>query len=562
MGTAQKWLLRAGLFILPLTYTLNTYDQYVLPKLLAARALLFALLFLLVLRGVAEGGLRVRRTSLDLALLAFLASAALSTVFAYNVNVAIFGTYSRYDGLLTTLTYVALFWLAVQTIDSRAQARALVRVAVASAYVAAAVALVQALTDTYRLGDIQPAVGSLGNANVTGAFLAMVCPLAYLELSQASTWPGRVIASNALIVIVLALLLTLSRSAWLGAGLGAGVLAVTGRSRRTRLGLAGGLIALSAVVVVSGLLPNPLTTKLEYRVGTVFDLGSWGPRLPIWKDSLQLIASRPILGYGPDNVGLVYPRFQTGEWAMTRSGAELQIDKAHAEILQVAATQGIVGALAYIFVLGAFVRSFWRGPRDDASTALFAGWVAYQVIVQLNFTALAAAFPFWIVAAVSVRTWESDPRVWNLAVLARLRVPATAATAVLVASAAVAASVLPYIADADLRDAVDLDSAGQPEAARIPAARAEALSPFESVYAVEQGNLAYERGDWSAAKSHYDAAAMLGTYNPRMYRSLALVDLKLGLSRDALVAARRAVELDRFDPANQALVNEIEAGGA
>lgn len=547
--------MRAGLFLLPLVYTLDTYDQYVLPKLLAARALLLGLLLVLALRAATEGGLRLRRTSLDVPLLAFLASAVLSTVFAFNVNVGIFGTYSRYDGLLTTLTYLALFWAAVQSIEGPDDARALVRTVVGSAYVVALVALGQALFDTYRLGSLQTAIGSLGNQNVTGAFLAMACPLAYLELTAASTWAGRVITANALFVVVAALVLTFSRSAWLGGGVAAGVIAFAGRQNGRQFGLAAGVVALAAVVVVSGLVPNPLTTKLEHRFASLWDpANSWGPRLPIWKDSLQLIASRPILGYGPDNVGLVYPRFQTGEWAMATSGSELQVDKTHAEVLQVAATQGVVGALAYLVVLAAFIRSFWRSPRDNLSTALFAGWVAYQVTVQLNFTALAAAFPFWILAAVSVTTWEAEPPYGRLAVPAQLRRPITALAAVLVAAVAIVGVVLPYLADSSLRDAVDRN-------AQMAADRARALSPFESVYAVEMGNLAYERGDWTAAKSQYEAAAALGTYNPRVYRSLALADIQLGLRGDALIAARRAVELDRFDPANQALVNELEAGG-
>ena len=74
------------------------------------------------------------------------------------------------------------------------------------------------------------------------------------------------------------------------------------------------------------------------------------------------------------------------------------------------------------------------------------------------------------------------------------------------------------------------------------------------VYAVEVGNTAFELGQWAAARAAYRDAAALGTFNPLVYRNLALADRNLGLLAEGKVAARKAVELDRFDPANQAVL--------
>ncbi len=94
----ERWWLRAGVFLLPLAYTWDTYDRFVLPKLLLARVLVIGLLILFLVRSVLSGGLRIRRTPLDLPILVFVASALMSTIFAFNQNVAVFGTYTRYDG--------------------------------------------------------------------------------------------------------------------------------------------------------------------------------------------------------------------------------------------------------------------------------------------------------------------------------------------------------------------------------------------------------------------------------------------------------------------------------
>src|ERR1700674_4254638 len=65
------------------------------------------------------------------------------------------------------------------------------------------------------------------------------------------------------------------------------------------------------------------------------------------------------------------------------------------------------------------------------------------------------------------------------------------------------------------------------------------------------------RGGRSAAIVYGDAAR-LGTYNPLVYRNLALADRNLGRWSDARAAAQKAVEMDRFDPANRALLAQFE----
>src|SRR3989442_10084347 len=96
-----RWILRAAVFLLPLAFLPNIVDEFVLPKLLLARLLIASSVVLLLVRWLRQGTITWKRTPLDLPLLAFIGSAALSTVFAINRNVAIFGTYDRWEGLIT-----------------------------------------------------------------------------------------------------------------------------------------------------------------------------------------------------------------------------------------------------------------------------------------------------------------------------------------------------------------------------------------------------------------------------------------------------------------------------
>ena len=551
----ERWFLRLGAFVLPLAYWWDTYDRYVISKLLLARVLVLGLLVLFVIRVMVTGSLTIKRTTLDLPLLAFVGSAFVSTLFAYNQNVAVFGTYSRYDGFLTILIYAALFWLSVQTLNFPSpsgggqgggvgEARVLMRVLLASGYLVALIAILQSVTDSATQGVLVPAFGTLGQKNVLGAFLAMLIPLAYRELVEADSWSRRIIALNATTIIGVALILSLSRSAWLGTAVVAVVLIVGGYRPTLQLGL-----ACLAVVLVAGLILGGLRVGAGVHAEQKVDeLANSGDRPALWRDTLTLTASRPVFGYGPDNFGLVFPRFQT-----TYLGRQ-QWDKAHAESLQVAATQGLVGLAAYVLVLAAFVRAFWKGRRREGAVAIFAAWVAYQVTLQLNFSALAASLPFWIFAAAAMASWtptlpsqaSGRAKKW----IAGIMIAALSALAVV-------ATVFPYLADSRLNVAVRADIEGRVDAARTAAAEARDFAPRESVYAVEMGNIAFEHSDWDLAAKAYHDAVLLGTYNPLVYRNLALADLKLGRSAEARAAAEKAVELDRFDPANRALLAQF-----
>jgi O-antigen ligase len=552
LAAVERWALRVATFILPLTYCWFTYDSYVLPKLLVARLLVLTLAGLYLARAALTGRLMVKRTPLDLPLIAFIASALLSAVVGVNANVGIFGTYARYDGALTLVTYAALFWLTTQSIADAREARTLIRILVASGFAVGVVAIIQWTGDVLAGSQVAKAYGTMGNANVLGVFLVLLGPPAYGELIAAKSAIARVLAANALTIILLALVLTVSRSSWLGLAVAAAILLV-GRqvpAVRTRLALA----VVAVVVAAAGAVALVGIELDASSKGAVSSTETVSTRLHVWQDTISLVASRPIAGYGPDTFGLVYPRFQSGNW-----GYYAQFDKAHSELLQVAATQGLIGVATYLWLLLTFVRAFWRGRGEALAWSLFAGWAGYEATLQLNFTSVAAALPFWIFVAAALVLCHDDSASASVYQLPRMTRLGSAAGVVAVSALSIPALGFAYVGDHSLLQAVEADIAGRPAAATAFAATAHGTAPQESVYAVEVGNVAFERRDWVGARKAYSSAESLGTFNPQMFRNLAIADRQLGLFADAVAAARAAVYLDRFDPLNQAILAQMEA---
>ena len=327
------------------------------------------------------------------------------------------------------------------------------------------------------------------------------------------------------------------------------------------------VIALGAIAGIALARPSSAQGGIVYnvysRVVSSLDTnsGSVAGRLTVLKDTPALIASRPIFGYGPDSFGLVFPLFQTS------SRNAVLFDKPHEEALGVLATQGIVGFIAYVWILVAFVRAFWAGRHQRGAVALFAGWVAYQVSMQVDFSYIPTAVPFWLFAAAAIVTWAPDLRSVRVAAFPRgVAIPTLAAGSLALAALAVPAIVLPYLADADYYSSQAAITLAE---SRATIAQARSFAPYEAAYAIEAGNDALNQdangvpapdADWLAAREAFETAARLGSYSPEMFRDLATVDEHLGDHAAALAAARQALQLDRYDPDSQALLKKLEGG--
>src|SRR5438270_1368335 len=578
-AVAARWVLRIAAAGLPLVFMPNGVDEFVLPKLLALRVVVLVLAVLWLLRLVESKRLEWRRTPLGLPLLAFLLSAVVAPAFAVIQNVALFGTYARYEGLLTFLTYAAAFWLTVQLLGDASEARMLVRSFLVGGYVLAVVAVLQSTYGFFTTasptehGFIR-ADGMQANPDNLGTLLALLLPLAVRELLNARSLATRVLAGNAVLMIAAALLLTFTRGAWVGAAVGVAFVLVYRSGINRQAVMATLVVALILAALVLADAPaavgahvgrSPIGQALFSRLLTFGDptSGSGGIRLQVWRDSLPLIASRPVLGYGPDTFGLVFPHFSSVNEHFTLW------DKAHEETLQTAATQGLVGAAAYLWTVAAFVVAFWRGRRNRGAATVFGGWLGYFISNQINFSFLTSAAPFWIFAGAAMVIWTAPSAPVLIAPLPRrltvaLAVAGTAGLALLIVPWTVTA----YLAEADNFSAQDAASLGSLDEARAGIAQARSLNPHEAEYAKTAGDFALvldangnprSSADYAAAREAYRTADRLGSFSPEMYRHLAITEEHLGDHQAAVAAARHALDLDRYDPASRALV--VQLGG-
>jgi putative inorganic carbon (HCO3(-)) transporter len=222
---------------------------------------------------------------------------------------------------------------------------------------------------------------SLDNPNLLGGYLLPILPLAAVALLRWSGWPRRLFALAALLLGLVALVLTYSRGAWMGMVASLGLLGLALALRSTRswpplwrrllpiVLLGGGALAL--VVLIT--LVEPLRVRVLSLVAGRED-SSNNFRMNVWTSVLQMIRDRPWIGIGPGNTifNLIYPLYQQPKFnALSAYSIPL-------EWLVEAGVPGLItGAGLFFTAMGTGLRQ-WRshGLRalpSLAAVAAFAG---------------------------------------------------------------------------------------------------------------------------------------------------------------------------------------------
>ncbi len=249
-------------------------------------------------------------------------------------------------------------YLLVSSLRRKETLSSLVIVVVVMADLGALVGLWQYRFGT--LGGLNDRIhGFVGHYMTYAGLLMAVAVLATAHALYVKKHRGFLLVSLALILPTL--ILTLTRSAWIGT-LVAMIVLLFLRDRR--------LLALvpAGAVVVGLLLPR----AVERRMGSFAspDASGWD-RVYMLRAGAAMIGNHPLFGVGPEMVAEVYPIYVVPE-ANQRENPHL-----HNNLVQIAAERGIPCAIAWLWVVtlgfGASVVAYRRAADDPLARALSAG---------------------------------------------------------------------------------------------------------------------------------------------------------------------------------------------
>jgi putative inorganic carbon (HCO3(-)) transporter len=246
-------------------------------------------------------------------------------------------------------------------------------------------------------GRLYRAFGTFGQPNPFGGYINLSLPLA-LSLLVGTALTGRTenreprtkalfhfsVLCSGFLVLVVALLLSWSRGAWLSAGAAVAMIAVAwfwtliaGRAsagqaqhmcmKGRALGLVWLGLTLGSLLVLGGALDRlPLTVRARLRSGieelTTLDVSNAAvtdenfatiERLAHWQAALGMWRDHPWLGVGIGNYAAAYPQYALPRW-------EDPLGHAHNYYLNIAAEMGLMGFVAYVLFLVAAFRQAWQ----------------------------------------------------------------------------------------------------------------------------------------------------------------------------------------------------------
>ena len=202
------------------------------------------------------------------------------------------------------------------------------------------------------------ATSVFGDPNELGAFAGVVLVVACGYGLAATRRGERLLAGAGGALALAALLLSLSRGAWLGAVVGVAALALLLPDARRRIGrlvVAAG----AAAVVLLALAPGSPGEVAEERLSTLTKPGANPDELrPLaWRLAGDLMAEHPLLGIGPGGFTPASDLAGRGEVSDTAH--------AHNLLLTVGAEGGLVGVALLLGLAGAVGTATWRRVRAE-----------------------------------------------------------------------------------------------------------------------------------------------------------------------------------------------------
>ena len=504
---------------LPTFFIPNLVDSFILPR--ASIVIIGACIGVgLALLLPARSGLG----ELRLPLLAAAAAALLAFAFSLSWPLSLAGAYTRYESLQMRISYLALLAVPVWLLRDERSREWVVAAVVFGTAVASLEALIQAASAVSFRPD-----GNIGNANLLGALIAMAFPLAVARGFRRD----RFFAGWWLAVAVLAGGLVVSTSRSGGFGALAGCLALVVFAFRDRLRVA-------AAAVVSGAVLAGVLWMIVFGPLGLLNNDPARTRLQLWPDAVRMIAARPITGWGEDVTGLAFGRFVSADWA-----PGVIYDRTHSGLLEIAATQGIIGVVALGWVVLVLFRGIWRYRFRGSVAALGAACIGYTAWVVFNFDWAPSTGVFWLLAGTAwsaVRSAETEQPAPAAVDAVRPRSALRSVAAVGLAAAATWFGAMPLLADAWY-------SQGRPELSVM-------VDPLQARYHWVRGLTLVGSGDVRAGVAELQRAANLGETEPQLYLDLGDAEQKLGNTAAARRNYRMALLIDPyFAPARQRLAS-------
>jgi len=417
-------LIPAVIILVPvifILYILNIHGYFLTKEVIVFRLNNFYKYLMYILGSIYIYKIIVKKviiTKSDIFLFIFMFFTILSTIFAYNQDVALYGYPNRYEGMYTLLFYCFLY-LDCKLLSKDIDVNYLIKMMliVSGLHFLLAIlqltGLYQSIIYMYSSGD---AIGLTENCNFLGS---LMCLFSMISVGGFLIYNGKDNNIYFLIIFLIsyATLLLANSSGPFLSFIVVYVLFIITLLVKKLFNIKKFIITLIVLIILYPVClykRDEITPEIKSNFSTIYKLvfskdfatkeidsdnnddktknkklfyGLGHGRFRIWNNVCKLIKEKPILGYGPDNLGLVYEK----------SIYDTKIaDKAHNIYLHIFVSSGIFAFLSYILWI---VYTIYLGLKSKNNTIIILcfGIICYSVQGLFNINVLEVTPYFYLI---------------------------------------------------------------------------------------------------------------------------------------------------------------------
>jgi len=329
--------------------------------------------------------------SLEFLLILYLLVYSLASFFSEHFSDSVLGLEDRIMGLFTIGHGILLFFLIKDLISKNRFYKIIKTLAFVSVPVCA-YAILQglgidfpSLHTFYASADkiLSRSFSTLGHPNYLGLFLAMIIIFTFLLAWKSKKVGWKIIYFFIIILQVVSLILTLTRSAWLAfaGSLFVFIICLIIFFPKKKEYYQHVIVFIILLSIIFGAYKGLIKTRSSEE----FDQSTGYARIQDYKFAWSKILQRPILGYGPETYMYLSMQRQISDQELAID--DRLSDRVHNVFLDILINTGFVGLIIYLLIWLKILHLIWIGLKNKSIEilAIFSSLAAYFIWMNLNF---------------------------------------------------------------------------------------------------------------------------------------------------------------------------------
>jgi O-antigen ligase len=411
------WLICTSVILVPVIFLPFVESVFAVPKLYMFHIITALIILLWGIKGLFKSSFSIKCTPFLWALIAYALISVLNTIFTVNVWSSLFGTYGRFIGLITTINLLLWVYILITELNTKEKIHNLLWVSVLTGFAVSVYGILQHqdLWVNFLSWTQDPServFTTIGHSNHTAAYLGMnLMILIGLFVSVQARWKKPVLLFMGLMMFV-TIMMTGSRG-----GVAAIIIALfiwflialRDKSFADRIRKLSKVIlfilAVSILAVAVFRQPISKLPVIERTASTIEFIkeGNMPDRVSWWLSTVEMIKDKPIIGHGLSTYRDIYNKYRRLDYKVPDDAQDhITPQSAHMEYLNIWATQGTLGFIIYLLMIGAvfvYATKYIKHEKDKKNRqimgALLAGVIVYLVQVLMSFGVVVTLFMFY-----------------------------------------------------------------------------------------------------------------------------------------------------------------------